>query len=503
MNKLNKNFAAALTTLALMLSISLPVAFAAGSGFTDVPEDAWYAQAVAYCYHGGLMDGAGGGVFSPDAPMTRGLLALAFYREAGSPAAGGAAGTAFSDVPSGAVYETAVRWASRTGVMSGYGDGRFGPEDPLTREQIATVLWRREGEPTAARGTDFADESSISGYASAAVDWARAAGIMSGIDGYRFDPKGITTRAQAAMILMNYIRKDYVLSELAALPANCQPKGMAVMSDGALLVADSYNKVLWRVSGGDCAVFAGGGEVQDPYGQPMGGYNDAEPARSLFQTPWAVAPFLDGWAVSDTGNAALRLVTASAVRTVNASPAEESLPANDYGVTFTYPTGLAADEAGNLYVADTHQGKVLKISPDGAASAFAAGLSDPMGLCWKNGALYIAEAGASRIVKIENGKTSAVAGSGEAGLLDGIAAQAMFYEPQAVAVDDGGAVYVADTGNSAIRRIKDGRVTTLVMRDPSDMEDMYPISPTGLLVQGSTLYVCDSFSRKILALSLR
>lgn len=491
----------ALLAVALMLSISLPAAKAAGTGFTDVPEDAWYAQAAVFCRNNGLIDGTSGDTFSPDAPMTRGLLALAFYRDAGSPAVDGM--DTFPDVPAGSPYAAAVRWAYQTGVMSGYTDGCFGPEDSLTREQIATVLWRYEGSPSASRGTDFADEASISAYASAAVDWARASGIMSGIDGYRFDPQGVTTRAQAAMILMRYIRKDYILNELAALPANCQPRGLAVTEDGALLVADAYNKVLWKVDKGSCTVCAGGGDAKDPYGQPMGGYNDAAPSESLFQTPWAVAPFLGGWAVSDPGNAALRLVSANAVQTINAAPAEESLPANEYGVTFTYPTGLASDEAGNLYAADTHEGRILKITPDGMASAFAVGLNDPMGLYWNGNALYVAEAGASRIVKIENGQSSVVAGSGTAGLLDGAADQAMFYEPQAVAVSDSGVIYVADTGNSAIRQIKDGRVSTLVIRDPGRLEDQYPVSPAGLLVQGKTLYVCDSFSGKILVLTLR
>lgn len=496
-----KRITGGILAAALMVSMGLPAARAAGTGFRDVQEGVWYTQAVEYCRVHALMDGVTADTFAPDAPMTRGLLALAFYRAAGSPAVSGAAG--FPDVPASSPCAPAVCWAAQNGVMSGYSDGRFGPEDCLTREQIAVVLWRYEGFPAAPRGADFADEGSISPYASSAVDWVRSAGLMSGIDGYRFDPQGVTTRAQAAMILMNYLRRDYVLSELAALPADCRPRGMAVMSDGALLVADSYNKVLWRVSGGNGTVYAGGGEARDPYGQPMGGYNDAHPSQSLFQTPWALAPFLEGWAVSDTGNAALRLVTADAVQTINAAPAEEGLSANDYGITFTYPTGLAADEAGSLYAADTHQGKIVKISPDGTAVTFASGLNDPMGLCWSGGALYVAETGASRIVRIAEGKVSAVAGGSAAGLQDGAADRALFCEPQAVAADSSGAVYVADTGNSAIRRIKDGVVTTLTVRDPGDMEQMYPISPTGLLVRGNTLYVCDSFSCKILALTLK
>ena len=126
-----------------------------------------------------------------------------------------------------------------------------------------------------------------------------------------------------------------------------------------------------------------------------------------------------------------------------------------------------------------------------------------MGLCWRDGVLYAAETGANRIIRIADGQVTAAAGSGEAALVNGAAAQAAFCEPQAVAVGEDGAIYVADTGNSAIRRIKDGVVTTLAVRDTDDLDAVYPVSPTGLLLQGDTLYICDSFSRKILSLTLR
>lgn len=191
--------------LAVIVILSTSVtALAADTGFDDVPEDAWYADAVAYVREHGLMSGTSATTFSPDATTSRGQIATILYRAAGSPAVTG--GTVFSDVDSGAYYSDAVRWASANGVVSGYPGGTFGPNDPITRQQIAAILWRYAGSPAVGRGTDFADESTISEYASTAVDWARANGIINGKDGNRFDPNGNATRAQAAVILRNYMQ---------------------------------------------------------------------------------------------------------------------------------------------------------------------------------------------------------------------------------------------------------------------------------------------------------
>ena len=193
--------------LAVMLSLSVP-AFAAveDTGFSDVAADAWYADAVEYARDNGLMSGTSTTTFSPDTSMTRAMLAAVLYRLAGSPAVSGS--DSFTDTTDGAWYAAAVLWASQQGLVSGYGNGLFGTNDPVSREQIAAILWRYEGSPAADRGTDFADESSIASYASGAVDWARANGIINGMSGNLFAPKGNATRAQVATILMNYIQND-------------------------------------------------------------------------------------------------------------------------------------------------------------------------------------------------------------------------------------------------------------------------------------------------------
>lgn len=490
---MKRRLTAAILSAAAALSLTAP-AYAAD--FSDVAPGAWYAQAVDYCQDKGLMSGTGGGRFSPDGLMDRAMLAAVLHRVSGSPPAEGGAG--FTDVKPGSWYAEAVSWAAQAGVASGYGDGRFGPGDPVTREQLAVFLWKLAGSPAPEGSVQpWADQGDISPYALQAAAWARSAGILSGVDGGRFAPKARTTRAQAAAVLMNYSRL-YGGRMFSLLDDLCAPSGIAAAGDGTLLVTDLYNKVIWQIKGGTGSVYAGGQTVTDPYGRPVGGYNDAGLPQSYFKSPWAIAPFLGGWAVSDPENNAVRLIQAETTQTVNGTTSE-SLKTTQLGVAFAYPTGLAADEAGNLYVSDTHNNAVRRISPKGVVTTVAEGLSDPMGLCWHGGALYVAETGANRIVRLVSGRVELVAGSGGEGLTDGPAAQAAFSMPKGVAVGSDGAVYVADTGNSAIRRVRGGAVTTLAVRDLTSME-VCPVSPVGLLLHQGRLYVCDSFSRRVFVL---
>lgn len=176
------------------------------TGFSDVDAGAWYAEAASYCRDNGLMSGTSSATFAPNRTMTRSMLAVVLYQLAGSPTVSGY--DAFTDTAEGSWYSDAVLWASRQGVIGGYGGGLFGTDDPVTREQIAAILWRYDGSPEAESASAFADQSAIASYAMDAVDWAHANGIMNGKGENRFDPKGSATRAEVAVILMNYTRKE-------------------------------------------------------------------------------------------------------------------------------------------------------------------------------------------------------------------------------------------------------------------------------------------------------
>ena len=198
-----RRMAACLAALILCLGLSVTASAAeADTGFSDVAADAWYAEAAVYCRDNGLMNGTTATTFSPNATMTRAQLCAVLYRMAGSPEMTGR--DAFTDTPDGAWYEDAVLWAVRNRIMSGYTASTFGPHDPITREQLAAILWRYAGSPAAEAGEAYADEASIASWAVTAVDWARTRGFINGMSDGSFRPDGRATRAQVAAILMRY-----------------------------------------------------------------------------------------------------------------------------------------------------------------------------------------------------------------------------------------------------------------------------------------------------------
>ena len=198
-----KRLSAVLTASALALALSA-TAFSAveDTGFSDVAADAWYGEAVMYCRDNGLMNGTSQTTFTPDATMTRAQLCAVFYRMAGSPEVSGA--DAFADTPAGAWYEDAILWAGQNGIMSGYTAASFGPNDPVTRAQIAAILWRYAGQPDSDAAENYTDETSIPSWADTAVDWAQASGTITGMADGSFKQNGRATRAQVAVILMRY-----------------------------------------------------------------------------------------------------------------------------------------------------------------------------------------------------------------------------------------------------------------------------------------------------------
>ena len=179
--------------------------------FTDVVAGTWYYGAAAYAYNNGLFAGMTPTTFAPNATMTRAMLVSVLWRLAGEPAP--EAPNTFVDVPDGAWYTDAVTWAAENGVVSGIGGSRFDPSGFVTREQTAEILYNyahSKGYDVSARAdlTAFPDAASVSGWAEEALSWANAAGLINGTvrDGQTIlDPQGSASRAQVAMILMNYV----------------------------------------------------------------------------------------------------------------------------------------------------------------------------------------------------------------------------------------------------------------------------------------------------------
>ena len=187
----------------------IPVSVPVSQRFTDVKSGAWYEDAVQYAVDNGLFNGMSETTFGPDVTMSRGMLATVLYRLAQKPEI--TTEKLFQDVSGGQYYTEAVKWAAEKGVVTGYGNGIFGPNDPITREQLATMLWRYAGSPnsTGSLGS-FTDGVKTSEYAVPALQWAVEQGIVNGKGGGILDPKGNATRAEVAAMLMRYCTKTQI-----------------------------------------------------------------------------------------------------------------------------------------------------------------------------------------------------------------------------------------------------------------------------------------------------
>ena len=177
--------------------------------FTDASTTVWYHDGVHFCIDEGLMEGYGGDLFGPNDTLSRAQLCQIVYNMEGQPDVTG--DSVFTDVADGAWYADAVTWAAENGIVGGYGNGKFGPDAPITREQLAAILYRyaqSKGYDTTQGGMairEYADFEQISDYAVEAMTWAVNTGLISGTSTTTLSPQGLATRAQVATILMRFI----------------------------------------------------------------------------------------------------------------------------------------------------------------------------------------------------------------------------------------------------------------------------------------------------------
>lgn len=182
--------------------------------FTDVDEDAWYYDAVSSMVEQGYMNGTSETTFEPFLNLTRAMIAQILYNMEGAQGNGEAA---FTDVADSQWYADAVNWAASEGIVSGYGDGTFGPNDPITREQMATILYQY----AAYKGYDLSDTASLDAFTDAAdvsswalpyVQWAVGCGIMNGRDNGTLDPAGTATRAEIAVMVDTFLQTEFPMA---------------------------------------------------------------------------------------------------------------------------------------------------------------------------------------------------------------------------------------------------------------------------------------------------
>lgn len=291
--------------------------------------------------------------------------------------------------------------------------------------------------------------------------------------------------------------KEPAVAAWTVKPVNSSvaPSGLAQAGD-TIYIADSVHSSVQAFTDGKLIGLAGGET----------GYRDGSFDEALFAEPWAVITYENGLLVSDAENNALRYLDLEEKQVSTVAGAEDGLER---------PAGLAIDSDGTVYIANTGKHVILALDSTGTVTTYAGGsegcalgtreevrFSEPTGLCWSDGVLYVADTGNHRIIAISHDGTATLAagavlsgdGAESGGCLDGTIEEAEFASPQGITAADG-VLYVADTANGSVRIVKDGQVTTL---DAAESEETYPVSPRGLLASDGSLYAGDIFSMTLL-----
>ena len=216
--------------------------------FTDVSEKDWFYGDVMFVYENGLMLGTSKTLFSPHGTATRGMMATILWRMEGSPVPKGK--NSFTDVEAGKWYADAITWTAENGIFAGYGKDKFGPDDPITREQLAAIFYRYadyKGYDLTVKGNldTFKDADKITDYAKTAMQWAVGSGLVKGKSGNLLDPQGTATRAEIAAMLHRFIEKYELVQGKApgGLMGWIDPKRLQIPKTG-----DSSVLGLWGFS---------------------------------------------------------------------------------------------------------------------------------------------------------------------------------------------------------------------------------------------------------------
>lgn len=270
--------------LCLVCSLLPGTALAAGENpFTDVPASHWAHDDITYVYENDLMNGTDGSLFSPESTTTRAQVVTVLYRLAGQPAADWA--NPFWDVPASAWFHDAVTWAWENDITGGVSSTHFGAGNAVTREQLATFLYRYaqdQGYDTSARAdlSGYSDAGLVSSYATEALSWANATGLITGTTATTLSPKGSATRAQVATILSRFCQdvipggyvspahmirnlEDSTLSKKDTLVAMAE----VLLDDGfaPAFVAGILGNILVE---GDCGRFESSAYISNPDAEP-------------------------------------------------------------------------------------------------------------------------------------------------------------------------------------------------------------------------------------------
>ena len=310
-----------------------------------------------------------------------------------------------------------------------------------------------------------------------------------------------------------------------------QPYGLAVDKDGGLIVVDTYNNRIRKIKNGEVTTIAGFSDKNDSYGFPKGGYVDGKADEAMFSKPRAAVVDSKGNIyVADTGNNSIRKITGGKVYTFAGAGVAGYSDGKGNKVKFNAPSGLAIDKSGNVYVADSLNHVIRKITSDGTVSTFAgvnsaeggykdgtssaALFNEPSDLDFdSSGALYVLDCGNQLVRKISGGKVTTLSGVrgeliegttyAQGGFQNGPANSAKFNFPKGIDVADDGTIFVADTWNHRVRAIKpDGSVVTVVGtglagKVNGTLSSASLNAPVDVLYHSGTLYISDMWNNLI------
>lgn len=307
---------------------------------------------------------------------------------------------------------------------------------------------------------------------------------------------GLVALSAAAMVVL-LPQPSQPVETQGELPFRA-PQGLLITEDGNLYVSDSGQHTILLLSEGQADRVAGS-ILPQVGGIVPGAYSDGTAEESLFNQPSAMVEWLGGIVISDTGNNCLRFLKDGTVQTLAGTGVQGCENGDTNSATFYHPQGLAVGPDGALYLADSGNGCIRKITDQGMVETVLWGLGAPYGISWSGDVLYIADAERNQILSWDGQEVTVYAGltGGEtteenAGFADGPADQAAFCSPTAI-LAQGDTLYVADTGNSAVRCIEKGEVKTLASFQGTGGE-LWPASPAGLAWEKGKLYVADPFA---------
>ncbi len=414
------------------------------------------------------------------------------------------------------------------------------PKKPVTRLETAIILTKFLGIYSTAPAS-FSDSSAVPKWANEYVSSAINFGIMSLGKNGNFRPYDEITYNEITEMLDRLLAKGYFDAKNISVYAG---NGVNTLSDdvlneasfysptdiiklgNALYVSDTNNNVIRKIENDEVKTVVGTPGVRDENGVAIGSFEDGEDAK--FDGATFLAKPKSGLLISDTNNNVIRYLSGDKVTTYAGNVEGGYKDAKRGRALFNNPTGIVATSKGVVYIADTGNNVIRKIDRNDNVTTYAGiqsengGLKDglakeamfnrPMGLALKGDVLYVADCGNQRIRKIENGRVTTVAGGGFdkydesneiiGDYIDGESKEARFNFPRNVIVDEEGNIYVADTGNSAIRKIdKNGNVYTIMGLSANDEVDI--VSPVGLLIDGNKLYVTDTSRNNIVVMDIR